>query len=205
MGLNELLNVNNTFKEYIKANEGYDPNIYNDTKKIPTTGYGFNLKAEHIREQIPPDVLSGKRALKKQEAEVIFENVYTQSINDARQFVGNETFNSLGNEQKQVLIDMAYNMGLTRLNKFNNMRKALQSGDMKTARKELLDSKYATEDVPNRALKNADLLYKDEGSLYNLISEDAKLSPFKKAFAEARKAGKKTFEFNGKKYTTEVK
>ena len=34
--------------------------------------------------------------------------------------------------------------------------------------------------------------------------EPAKPSNFKQAFASARKAGDKTFEFNGKKYTTEL-
>jgi hypothetical protein len=34
--------------------------------------------------------------------------------------------------------------------------------------------------------------------------EPAKPSNFKSAFASARKAGDKTFEFNGKKYTTEL-
>ena len=37
------------------------------------------------------------------------------------------------------------------------------------------------------------------------MAKGGKLSSFGKAFREARNAGKKTFEFNGKKYTTELK
>ena len=197
-GLQDLMSFDEAVKDYIKINEGYDPNIYKDTKNIPTTGYGFNLKAEHIKKLIPSDVLAGKRALKEDESNRIFEKVYEQSVNDARQYIGAETFDNLPNQQKQVLIDMAYNMGLTSLNKFQDMRTALQSGDMSRARRELLDSKYAREDVPDRAMRNADLLYKQDESLSGV-------SDFSKAFSEARKAGKKIFEFNGKKYTTEVK
>lgn len=36
------------------------------------------------------------------------------------------------------------------------------------------------------------------------LARTAKLSPFGLAFDEARKLGKKTFEFKGKKYTTEM-
>lgn len=190
-------------RDYIKRNEGYDDNIYMDTKKIPTTGYGFNINAEHIRKLIPSDVLNKKRALTKPEADQIFEKVYTQSVADARQYLGGDVFDRLPNQQKQVVVDMAYNMGLTRLSGFKGMKKALESGDMVGARRELLDSNYAREDVPNRALRNAELMHPVTSGVASLASPPK--SEFNKAFAQARKAGKKTFQFNGKSYTTEVK
>ena len=39
----------------------------------------------------------------------------------------------------------------------------------------------------------------------NIEREEPKKETFKEAFAKARKAGDKTFMFNGKKYTTEMK
>lgn len=151
---------NSITAKYIKENEGYNPNIYKDTKKIPTTGYGFNINAEHIRQYIPKDVLRGQRALTQQESDDIFNKVYTQSVNDARTFVTPEVFEKLSNTQKQALIDMSYNMGLTKLNKFNRLREALYKGDKIGAKREVLDSDYARKDVPNRALKNANLMLK---------------------------------------------
>jgi lysozyme len=317
MGLEELLSFDQETKNYVKDNEGYNPNIYDDTKNIPTTGYGFNTKAAHVRKHIPRDVLNKKRALTRQESDSIFEKVYSQAVVDAEDFVTPEVFNNLPNNQKKVLIDMSYNMGATSLRKFKNMRTALQSGNTENARKELLDSEYARTDVPDRAMRNADLMtgsnneknipyrephqseldyfsqnknvggmatedgkviinpytnlsdkekkavamneysrlemwkgkrptfeltpeqretFKDYGSeqdiretvvgrivsgdpsagnitpeqkdfATNLFNKDklSDLSTFEKAFAEARKAKKKIFEFEGKKFTTEVK
>jgi len=73
---------------------------------------------------------------------------------------GRDNFTNLTNSQKKALIDMSYNMGLTRLNKFKELRKALFAGDKMSAKREVLDSKYAREDVPSRALKNANLMLK---------------------------------------------
>jgi hypothetical protein len=45
----------------------------------------------------------------------------------------------------------------------------------------------------------------EDGSIKRAgLARTAKLSPFGLAFDEARKAGDKTFEFKGKKYTTEM-
>ena len=203
-GLQGLMSIDQQIKDYIKRNEGYNPNIYNDTKIIPTTGYGFNIKADHIKRLIPRDVLSGKRALTKPESDDIFEKVYTTAVSDAESFVGSKVFNTLPSEKKQVLIDMSYNMGGTKLRGFERMREALISGDMATARKELLDSNYARYDVPNRAMRNANLIYSDNNSLANLSSVKQK-SDFDIAFAKARKAGLKEFDYKGKKIKVEVK
>lgn len=204
MDLRELVSFDQGTKDYIKSNEGYDDTIYKDTKNIPTTGYGFNMKAEHVRRYIPADVLRGKRALTKPESEAIFDKVYMQAVKDARQFVGDETFQKLPNNAKQVIIDMSYNMGLTRLNKFENMKKALQSGDISTASKEMMDSDYARKDVPSRAKKNLGILMPaQDGQVEKLASDN--ISARGMAFREARKKGLKTFMFDGKEYTTEVK
>jgi lysozyme len=146
-----------TVADYIKQNEGYDPRIYNDTKSIPTTGYGFNLKADHVRSYIPKEVLQGKRALQQKEADEIFMQLFGQAEKDARQYIGNNVFDSMSIPQKTALVDMSYNLGLTKLMKFEEMKKALLKGDFDTAAKEMLDSKYR-QDVPNRALRNSKLL-----------------------------------------------
>ncbi len=83
------------------------------------------------------------------------------AIKDAQRFMGGEeNFGNLTNSQKKGLIDMSYNMGLTKLNRFKELRKALFKGDKMGAKREVLDSKYAREDVPSRALKNANLMLK---------------------------------------------
>lgn len=169
--LKDLVSSDEIIKAYIKKNEGYSDSIYKDTKKIPTTGYGFNIKAEHVKKYIPNDVLQGKRALKKQEADEIFEKLYSQSVKDAKQYLGGDVFNKLPNDKKQVVVDMAYNLGLPRLMGFEEMKKGILANDYNKARRELLDSKYAREDVGDRAVRNANLMYSsDSNAIMGLVS-----------------------------------
>ena len=143
----------------IKKNEGFRSSPYLDTKGKSTIGYGFNISDETVRQLIPQDVLSGKRELSKDESDEIFGKLKQRAIGDAQTFVGRDTFGKLTSSQQIGLTDMAYNMGLKSLNKFNNLREALINGDKIGAKREVLDSKYA-EDVPSRALNNANLMLK---------------------------------------------
>ncbi len=161
MGLDELFRQTDPLLEYIKGNEGFESNIYKDTKGIDTVGYGFNLTDPDIRARLPQDVVSGKRGMSEIEAEGILTDRVGAATRDAMVFVGDErVFNGLTGNQKTALIDMSFNLGLTRLSKFKKLRKAILAGDSVAAKREILDSKYAKKDVPNRALRNANLMLK---------------------------------------------
>jgi lysozyme len=56
-----------------------------------------------------------------------------------------------------VLVDMCFNMGISRLLNFRNMIKAMEQDDWDKAADELLDSKYAAQ-TKRRARMNASLL-----------------------------------------------
>lgn len=147
--------------DYIKTNEGYRDTIYNDTKGLKTIGYGFNLTDTETARLLPYEVVSGKRKITREEADLVFSKRLNIAMKDAISFMGGqENYANLTDSQKKGLIDMAYNLGLTRLNKFEKLREALFNGDKLRAKDEVLDSKYAREDVPNRALKNANLMLK---------------------------------------------
>tara|TARA_R110002096_G_scaffold7862_1_gene33691 strand:- start:623 stop:1048 length:426 start_codon:yes stop_codon:yes gene_type:complete len=64
---------------------------------------------------------------------------------------------SLDSQRKEVLVELAFQMGLPNLMKFKRMLSAVEKGDFATAAKELLDSKYATQ-TPARAERYADRL-----------------------------------------------
>ena len=57
---------------------------------------------------------------------------------------------SLVGDRKYALVNMCFNLGLTRLKKFRKMIAALEHNDFDTAAKEALDSKWAKQ-VGNRA------------------------------------------------------
>lgn len=66
-------------------------------------------------------------------------------------------FSKLNGPRQAVIIDMIFNIGLTRLYGFKKMRAAIEAGDFETAAKEMLDSKYARQ-VAYRARLNAEIL-----------------------------------------------
>lgn len=66
-------------------------------------------------------------------------------------------FSKLNGPRQAVIIDLIFNIGITRLYGFRKMRAAIEAGDFETAAKELLDSKYARQ-VAYRARLNAEML-----------------------------------------------
>lgn len=144
--------------DYIKKNEDFRSKIYKDTKGKRTTGYGFNIEDEATRRLLPPDVVSGKREITREEADIAFDKRFQMATSDAVSYMGGQdNFSKLSESQKTGLVDMSYNLGLTSLNGFEELRKALYKGDKGMAKEQVLDSKYKS-DVPNRALKNANMM-----------------------------------------------
>lgn len=129
--------------------EGFRPNIYRDTStkggSKRTIGYGFNIDDPAIARQVPAPILTGQRAMTKPEADNIFINLYRTAIKDAVSYVGYDTFQKLTPKQQAILIDMSYNMGASTLGGFENMRAALQKGDMPGAVREMKDSNWYTQ------------------------------------------------------------
>jgi len=136
----------------IKKNEGFSGSIYKDTLGNETIGYGFNLNDSSVRKMIPKDVLSGKRELTKPEAEKIYNELYSRAEGDSKAFLGN-AYTFLSPSQKSAIIDMAYNLGRTKLMKFKKLKKAIVDKDYKRAAEEIKNSKYYKQ-VSNRAKRN---------------------------------------------------
>ena len=59
-------------------------------------------------------------------------------------------YEELNNPRKTAMISMMYNLGPSRFAGFQNMIQAFKDGDYERASKEMLDSKAAREDAPNR-------------------------------------------------------
>lgn len=122
--------------------EGFSGKIYLDTEGKRTIGYGFNIDDKNIRSQIPKEVLNGKRSLSKQEANIIFNKLYKDATNDAINFIGKDRFNRLSENRKNVIIDMSYNLGISKLNGFKDFKAALLKGDYNKAADEMINSKW---------------------------------------------------------------
>ena len=77
-----------------------------------------------------------------------FEKDVESVISDCKKL--HEGWDGYPQEVKQIVANMMFNMGLTRLSKFSKHNAALQSGDWKTAAVEGRDSRWYSQ-VTNRA------------------------------------------------------
>ena len=104
-----------------------------------TIGYGHNLEhgiSKEVAEQmLREDIEQAIKQVKK-------NFVWWPKLTDARIF---------------VLIDLVFNMGISKLLTFKKMLSALEAGKYETAAKELLNSRYAQQ-VGHRAKENATML-----------------------------------------------
>lgn len=108
----------------VKAREGFKSHMYKCPAGKNTIGYGLNLD----------------EGITKEEAEAIAELRIKKIHNALKQSY--RYFLDLPDGVQEVLLDMAYNMGLTKLFGFRKMWAALSMQDFLAASIEILDSKY---------------------------------------------------------------
>lgn len=131
-----LLELKNHIKEY----EGFSRLVYECTSGYATIGYGRNV------EQV---------GISKDEADHLLQNDIDQCLKELRGIMNR--FDELPDKAQLVLIDMCYNLGLSKLLNFENMLDAIDAGNWEKASEELLDSRYAAQ-VKRRARINAAFL-----------------------------------------------
>ena len=133
----------NKLKEQLKIDEGVIYEIYNDHLGYPTFGIGHL-----VLEGEPEHGLSVGTAITEERVDACFEKDVEYVINDCK--ILHEDFDNYPEEVKQVIANMMFNMGRTRLTKFNKHNAALREGDWKTAAIEGRDSRWYKQ-VTNRA------------------------------------------------------
>jgi lysozyme len=131
----------NMFKE----NEGYKTKVYKDTKGNRTIGIGFNLEDAGNRrflKKVGLDLneLLGGRELTDSEVTKLYNHSLTQAFSDAQQF--DPQFAKRPEPVKKAIVDMAFNLGLTKLNQFKDMKAALGQNDYRAAADEMVDSNW---------------------------------------------------------------
>ena len=130
-------------REQLMVDEGVVYEIYNDHLGYATFGIG------HLVIEGDPE-LGASIGTPVSEERVIecFEKDVETVINDC--VILHEAWDGYPEEAKQVIANMMFNMGRTRLSKFKKHNSALQSGDWKTAAAEGRDSRWYKQ-VTNRA------------------------------------------------------
>tara|TARA_R110002167_G_scaffold140867_1_gene328850 strand:- start:1368 stop:1919 length:552 start_codon:yes stop_codon:yes gene_type:complete len=152
---------NKEIYDQLALHEGVEPSVYTDTKGKRTIGIGFNLdepsnrkKAEAVGLNVQ-DMLSGKKTLSDKEIKLLYNESIKQATKDANAYLP-----KAGRQPpivQKILIDMAFNLGRTKLNKFKNMRSALMEGDYNKAADEMVDSLWYNQ-VGDRSKRLEDMM-----------------------------------------------
>lgn len=124
--------------QYIQKHEGLSLKPYLDTVGKWTIGIGRNLD----------DV-----GISKEEAQLLFNSDINRTLNDLSRVFSE--FGTLPANVQIVLVDMMFQLGLTRFCSFKKMIEKIKAMDFKGAAAEILDSKYALQ-APTRAKENAE-------------------------------------------------
>ncbi len=124
-------------KDMLKRHEGYRVHAYLDSLGIPTVGVGFNLTRKDAREKITAlgldfeQVLAGKQALDWSRVDKLLTDDINESIADLRAVMPG--FDDLPEEAQLVLVDLRFNLGLTRLRAFKRTLEAFGQHKFKKA------------------------------------------------------------------------
>lgn len=129
-------------QKLIKEHEGFRPYVYYDSLGFPTGGYGHAF--------LPHSPISHKVA------DTLFKEDFERVKDDYEKLKLN-----LDSVRRAVILDMLFNLGLTKIRCFHKMFKALREGDFEEAAKEMLDSKWARQ-VGGRSFHLAQMMRRGE-------------------------------------------
>ena len=130
-------------REQLEVDEGCEYKIYNDHLGYATFGIGHLVTesdAEHGQSVGTP--VSADRVVEA------FESDVQSVLSDCN--ILYPDFDDLPEEAQQVIANMMFNMGRTRLSKFKGMKRGVDSRDWNAAADEMVDSTWYRQ-VTNRA------------------------------------------------------
>ena len=130
-------------RKQLIIDEGQVNEIYKDHLGYPTFGIGHL-----VLESDPEYGLEVGVAVSEERVKSVFEKDVQVVIEDCKKL--HDGWDEYPQEVKQIVANMMFNMGLTRLSKFKKHNAALQCGDWKEAAIEGRDSRWYKQ-VTNRA------------------------------------------------------
>ncbi len=136
------MSITAKLKARVKQSEGWRAKVYTCPAGKLTIGYGFNVEDTELPKEVAELWLT-----------MILAETEQSLLNSKNGYI----FKELSPERKGVLIDMAYNLGLTGVLRFKKMWAALCASDYTEAARQMLDSKWADQ-VGQRAYHLAETM-----------------------------------------------
>jgi len=128
-------NLIEQIKEDLVKHEGYVTEIYLCSEGYPTFGIGHMVTEDDMEHTWPVGTpVTDERILQ------VFHDDCTAACTDASALFLN--FSSHPENVQRVLVNMAFNLGRSRLGKFKNMITAVNEGNYSKAADEMVDSKW---------------------------------------------------------------
>lgn len=135
--------MNQELLEMIAADEGLRLKPYQDTEHVWTIGYGHNLDMPITQATAWNQLIADTEA------------AYNDCLHAFPWFA------DLDQRRQNAVVNMAFNLGITKLLKFKNFTLAMSLGDYETASRHMLDSAWAKQ-VKGRALRLAAMIQGSE-------------------------------------------
>lgn len=134
--------ITKEFLDRVKKHEGFCPYPYKCPAGKLTIGYGRNIE---------------DCGISREEAEILLKNDLNKS---SRELLNNFPWMvDLGTARKNVLIEMVFNIGISRFKGFKKMLAACRNGEWDKAANEMLDSNWHKQ-VKKRAETLAEIMKK---------------------------------------------
>jgi len=133
--------VRESLVEDIKKEEGYRSSVYLDTLDKPTIGYGFLIDTLELQEDICELILM--RKLEKLIKSIKFNFKW---------------FDDMPDKVQDVIINMCYQLGVSGVSKFKKTIQFMKNKQWDRASIEMLDSKWAREQTPQRAKRLSEIV-----------------------------------------------
>lgn len=132
-----------TLRKQLEIDEGIKHDIYLDHLGLPTFGIGHLITSD--------DPESGQEVgtpISDERVQSAFEADVVSVIEDCNKLY--DDFDELPEEAQQIIANMMFNMGRTRLSKFRGMKRGVDARDWNAAADEMVDSRWYRQ-VTNRA------------------------------------------------------
>lgn len=145
-----------TILEILKEAEGYSADPYKDSLGYWTIGYGTKISSNRNLRRKDLGI-----AFSKAVAELMLKEEITILRRSLLNGIHAETYKGLTSRKQDILISMAYQMGINGLYNFRKMWVALEYRNYALAKKEALNSLWAKQ-TPTRARHHAGVLGESE-------------------------------------------
>lgn len=125
-------------KEDLIRHEGYVKEIYLDTEHLPTFGIGHLVTPDDIEYGWPVGT-----PVEEERIDNVFEKDFNTAYNDACAIF--HLLDTHPDKVVRVCVNMAFNLGRTRLKRFRKMIEAVNAHNYDKAADEMVDSRWYTQ------------------------------------------------------------